>query len=178
MRILAGIFGVIVTLISAMFVVMAIGDLIFGSKTQTSVLLGLLVFFGGTGLAGAFLAKFGFRKKEAGSQLSDFEKEQRILSYASACGGVVTVPNVSLHCHLSLAETQSMLDAMTHTGAAELRVNDDGSFCYLFRGFLRSGPTQPQPGQPVAQPYNPYQLNQAPQAEPPQRPPGMHERQG
>ncbi len=145
MRILLGVFGVLIGLVSLMFVAMAIGDLIFGSKNGTapSVLVGLLVFFLGTGFSGGWLAKWGFFSKPKPA-VSEFEMEQRVLMLAGTRGGVVTVADVALHCRLGVEDGKSTLDRLVDAGVATLHVTDDGGFFYFFKELQAI----PRPGEP------------------------------
>jgi hypothetical protein len=141
MKKLSAIFGILITLFSSFFVFAAIGDLITGDKQNTGVgvLLGLLVFFLGTALSGVLLARYGFSKKT--SSLSELELEQEILILAKLAKGKLTVADVALRCKTSIEESKNILDKMSSQGVAELQINNDGSFFYLFRSFLTSGET-------------------------------------
>lgn len=135
MRTLFGVSGVIVALISAMFVAMAVGDLAGGGdgKTTTSVLVGLVVFFGGTCLAGGYLARRMFRGPRP---VATPAAEQRVLALAARVGGRVTAAEVTARCGLSLADSRAVLDRLVSQGAAELRVAEDGTMVYAILGLL------------------------------------------
>jgi hypothetical protein len=146
--------GVGVALVSAMFCVVFATELVTGSggKTEPPVLAGLVVFFLGTGLAGAYLAWRmmrppgadplpGFvqgwgRRPEAASQDTDAERERRILAFAEAEHGRVTIPEVAAHCRMTVAQAKSDLDRMVVQRVAELLVTEKGVLVYVFRGFI------------------------------------------
>jgi hypothetical protein len=141
MRVFLGVLGVIVAIGSSFFVMFAIGDLITGGdgKTTVGVLLGLLTFFLGTGFAGVKLAMIGFRSQPAGPvpvQLTELDKEQRVLALAGAMAGRVTASEVALNCQLSLTDSKATLDRLVSYGAAEMQLTDDGVVVYTFTGFL------------------------------------------
>jgi hypothetical protein len=136
MRTLLGVFGVIVALISAMFVAMAVGDLAGGGdgKTAPSVLVGLLVFFGGCCVAGGYLARRMFRAARPVDPSP--VAEQRVLALAAQVGGRVTAAEVTARCGLGLADSRAVLDRLVSQGAAELRVAEDGTMVYAILGLL------------------------------------------
>jgi hypothetical protein len=140
MRKFLGVLGVLIAIFSSFFVAAAIGDLVTGGdgKTGTGVLLGLLVFFLGTGFAGIILAKVGFQNPTGPKvvELTDFDKEQRILAFAGYMQGRVTASEVALNCRLSLEDSQETLDRLVSSGAAEIQLTDDGVMVYCFTGFL------------------------------------------
>ncbi|HEY0192483.1 MAG TPA: hypothetical protein VGC42_15290 [Kofleriaceae bacterium] len=139
MRTLLGVLGVIVALLSAMFVAMAIGDLAGGGDGQTppSVLAGVLVLFSGACVAGAYLARRMFRgSPSAVTTPPASAAEQRILALAAQVGGRVTAVEVAARCGLSLADSRAALDRLTSQGVAELRVADDGTIVYAILGLL------------------------------------------
>ena len=140
MRKSLGVLGVLIAIFSSFFVAAAIGDLVTGGdgKTGTGVLLGLLVFFLGTGFAGIVLAKIGFKNPTTPNvvELTEFDKEQRILAFAGYMHGRVTAPEVALNCRLSLEDSQETLDRLVTNGAAQIQLTDDGVMVYCFTGFL------------------------------------------
>ncbi len=135
---LVGGLGVCIVLISLMFLVMFVGELIWGSDTERSVLLGLVVFFCGSAAAGFVLARSCFRNPAAVPVPTEFEREQRILDRAKAAGGRVTIPEIAADCDLSLQDSKQLLDEFVLEGAAEMLVTDDGILVYRFAGFLSS----------------------------------------
>src|SRR5438477_10427780 len=92
-----GVLGVCLVIFSACFVVMAIGDLLGGGdgKTTKSVLLGILTFVLGTGLAGVKLALVSFRQQITTPVITEFDREQKILALAESTDGRLTVPEVA-----------------------------------------------------------------------------------
>lgn len=135
---LMGTLGVCVALVSVLFLVMFVGELIWGSKTEPPVLVALVIFFLGTGAAGAILARNCFRARAGSSApvLSEFDREQRILDRAKAVGGRLTVAEVAADCDLGLEDSKRILDHFVVNGAAEMLVTDDGILVYRFPGFL------------------------------------------
>ncbi len=157
MRIVLGILGVLIGLVSLMFVAMAIGDLAFGSKdgTAPSVLIGLLVFFLGTGCSGGWLVKWGlFTNPKAVPPVSEFEKEQRVLMLAGARGGRLTVADVALSCRLGVEDGKATLDRLVDTGVAMLHITDDGGFFYVFKD-LQANPQSNPAGNAAASVHRP-----------------------
>ncbi|MBI2759829.1 MAG: hypothetical protein HYX51_00175 [Chloroflexi bacterium] len=134
--------GVCIAILSAFFVAAAIGDLVTGDdpNTSTGVLLGLLVFFLGTGAGGVFLAVKNYRARPAGAPETDFEQEQRILALAQYRGGRLTIAEVAVSCQMSIAESKQRLDRMRGQGVAEIALMDDGVLVYTFSAFLPPGP--------------------------------------
>src|ERR1700753_1075515 len=121
MRTLLGVFGVIVALISAMFVAMAVVDLAGGGdgKTPPSILVGLLVFFGGACVAGGYLARRMFRGARSAVTAAPVA-EQRVLALAAQVGGRVTAVEVTARCGLSLADSRAVLDRLGAPGTAHM----------------------------------------------------------
>jgi hypothetical protein len=134
-RIGFGIFGIVVTLISAMFVAMAVVDLITGDnvKTARGTLVGLLVLFTGSTIWGLYLTlkSFGWRLPRPHWR-AEQAKEQEVLTYANSVGGRVTVPEVAVHCQLSIEESEEILNEFAAHHAAELLITDDGTTVYDF----------------------------------------------
>jgi hypothetical protein len=141
MRKFWGITGVLILLFSAFFVAAATGDILKGGdgKNSLGVLWGLLVFFSGTGIGGAVMIKSFLWNKVGPPQVSDFDQEQRVLWLAQNKAGIVTVPEAALHCRLSIEDAKHVLDRMSTQGVAELRFRDDGSYFYVFNGFVPPG---------------------------------------
>jgi hypothetical protein len=132
---LLGVLGVTLALFSSFFVMAAIGDLFGGdTETKTSVLLGLLVFFSGTGFAGAYLAKRSLRSPEP--TLTDEERERLVLRLAADHQGRLTAAEVAAHTPLSLQESQQMLERLEQHRAAELQLTPDGAMVYHFPQLL------------------------------------------
>lgn len=137
MRGLLGVLGVTLALFSSFFVVAAIADLAGGdTETATGVLLGLLVFFSGTGFAGGYLAWRKLRSAEP--TLDDEERERLVLRLAADRQGRLTAAEVAAHTPLSLRESQQMLDRLEQHRAAELQLTPDGAMVYRFPQLLTS----------------------------------------
>jgi hypothetical protein len=133
--------GVVIAILSSFFVAAAIGDLITGDDpdTSTGVLLGLLVFFLGTGAGGVFLAVKSYRPRPQGAPETEFEREQRVLALAQYRGGRLTIADVAVSCQMSIAESKQRLDRMRQQGVAEIALMDDGVLVYTFSAFLPPG---------------------------------------
>lgn len=133
---LLGALGVFIGLVSVLFVVVFVGQLIEGSRTERGVLVGLVVFFLGTAVAGAALARKCFHRPPTAPPPTESELEQRILDFAKQAGGRVTVPEVAADCDLSLEDSKRLLDHFVLDEAADALVTDDGIMVYRFHGFL------------------------------------------
>lgn len=133
MRTLFGMLGVLVALFSLFLVVTSVSELVSGGgTTETSVLIGLLVFFSGTSLLGAWFARKMLRKPGR----SAFEIEQAVLALAAAHGGRLTLAEVSTGCRLSVADARDALQRLCGQGVADLHMTDAGVEVYAFEGFI------------------------------------------
>jgi hypothetical protein len=137
MKVAFGVFGIVVSIVSAMFVAMAISDLVGGDgDTSRSTLVGLLALFLGAGFWGLNLARNAFGWRLPGVRLprlrSDTEREKAVLAYAVAAGGRVTVIEVAGSCGFGIEESKRILDRFVVNAAAELLVADDGTLVYDF----------------------------------------------
>ncbi len=145
---------------SAMFTAMAITDLIGGnSGTETGVLVGLLVFFGGLTAAtgygalrllrdappppattSATAATAGAAQATAASTPAgpgvDIALEARILAYASQRAGRVTAAEIAVACGVPIDVASAALDGLAVRGHADLQVSPDGATVYVIAGFL------------------------------------------
>ena len=139
MRTLLGLFGILVTLTSLLFVFAAIGDLAGGdSDTETGILVGLLVFFSGTAATGGWFAKrmLGARRASGPAPVSAAEIERTVLAEAKSGGGRLTVTELAANTDLSLAEAEAILEKLCHTGIAQMRFTDDHQPVYAFPGLM------------------------------------------
>ncbi len=135
MRGFLGALGVGIALFSGLFVVMAIGDLIGGSDTETGVLIALLVFFTGTTAAGVYMAKrhlIDVAREEAAN--SRRAREQAVLEVAAGSGGTVTVAEIAAGTGWGISETRELMGELAREGIAESDVNERGELLYVFRG--------------------------------------------
>jgi hypothetical protein len=141
MRNVWGTFGVIVTLFCAMMLAMAIGNLITGEDPETarSTLVGLVVLFTGGTLWGLNIARESFKWPHSGQILARLlhrqpprDRRQDVLSYATSGGGRVTVVEVAGRCHLSVEESEAILNDFAAREIAELLVTEDGTVVYDF----------------------------------------------
>lgn len=103
LRICSGMVSFLLGCICLVFFLAATQDLIVGDpETGRGVLAGLFVFFGMLSL-GSFTATFlSFKPFIFGENSSSVEHEHRILNFAKASGGRVTVGEAALNCYLSV----------------------------------------------------------------------------
>jgi hypothetical protein len=66
----------------------------------------------------------------------DAERERRILQFAEAEHGRVTVAEVATHCGVTVAQAKADLDRLVQQQVAELQVTERGVLVYVFPGFL------------------------------------------
>ncbi len=124
--------GVIIVLFSAFIVASAIMDSIGGeSDTETSVLVGLVVFFSLTGFGGLYLT-VNSRKK--GKRQAEQRMEREIFRVIAARGGRVTPFEIAAETDLSAGEAQAYMDKLCNDGMGELQVTSEGNLIYVFRG--------------------------------------------
>lgn len=141
---------------SAMFTAMAITDLIAGdSGTETGVLVGLLVFFGGltaaTGYGAVRLLRDAPRPSvttsvndAAGTHAAstpagpgvDIALEGRILAHAAQHAGRVTAAEIAVACAVPIDVATAALDGLAVRGHADLQVSPEGAAVYVIAGFL------------------------------------------
>ena len=134
MRGLMGCFGLVLTLCSVPFVIMAIDDIIAGQDVGVAAAMGF--FFAGTAAAGGWVARRTLQNKPPPKQIAPAIKEQQILALAAGMGGRITVSEVALRSGLSIDESRVELDKMVNKGVAEIFVTDDGAQVYHFAGLL------------------------------------------
>ena len=137
-RAVLGVFGVLIALVSLLFVVMAIGDIAGGDayESEAGVVWALLLFFLATGACGGWMAWRNLRRVRHGTPETAEELEQRILSVARKLGGRVTVLEVASRCGVSIEEAKEALSRMSRHGVIEPGLTDDGVMIYTFSGFL------------------------------------------
>lgn len=170
MRTWLGIGGVVMLLVSIFFVAAAVGDILRGGdgKTPMGVLWGLLLFFSGLSFVGGVMIRKGFWAASGPPPVSQFEQEQRILALAEHEGGRLTISQVALHCHISVANSKLMLDHLASQGVAQMHFDDNGDFYYNFKGLVSNAPnnnqhsnsqtnqsTNPSTNQQAQQEFNP-----------------------
>ena len=140
-----GILGIGVALVSLFFVVAAIGDLVLKREPEmVSVLVGMVVLFGGLAASGVFAAWKFMRSAPA---QPNFELENRILQLAEAKRCRLTVGMVALHCRASIEESRAALEKMALQGAANVQVEDDGGIVYDFSDIFPSCESEPRKGE-------------------------------
>jgi hypothetical protein len=164
---LLGALGIFIALICGLFAVMFVVEAASGGdgKTTPGVYAGLIAFFGGTFVVGAYLAwrmlrprpptvgaarpyaqrsGRGGRSANAAASTERAESaaapagnpEHRVLRLAEREHGRVTVPEVAAHCDLTVAEAKAILDGFVVQEVAALHVTDAGVLVYVFDGFL------------------------------------------
>ncbi len=134
-RIAFGVFGIVMALVSAMFVAIAISSLITGEdqKTARSTLVGLVVLFGGGFVWGLNIARgsFGWQLPRLPRRVAR-DKSQEVLTYATSGGGRVTVVEVAGRCGLGVDDAEAILNDFAAREIAELLMTDDGTVVYDF----------------------------------------------
>jgi hypothetical protein len=141
--------GAMIALVSAFFVAAALVESAAGGdgKTSPGVYAGLIAFFGGTFVAGAYLVWYMLRKRSATAGTSDppherpappteADRERRVLLYAGSEHGRVTVPEVAARCDMTIADAKATLDRLVSQEAATMQVTEAGVLVYVFPGFL------------------------------------------
>jgi hypothetical protein len=74
--------------------------------------------------------------EESGPVESDADRERRILQFAEAEHGRVTIAEVATHCRVTVTEAKTDLDRMVAQQVAQLLVTESGVLVYVFPGFL------------------------------------------
>lgn len=138
-RLAGGVLAGLLAISSAFFVAAAIVDLAGESETEDGVLAGLLVFFLGVGIGAGYLCWRAFRRRPLSPEAAR-SWEQCVLELARTSGGMVTVAAVALHCHLSVEESQALLNRLARDGIADPSLSDTGVFEYRFLGVGQSKP--------------------------------------
>ena len=142
--------GVMIALVSAFFVAAAVVESASGGdgKTSPGVYAGLIVFFGGTFIAGAYLVWRMVQKRPAASGTPDpapvgqpappteADRERQVLRFAEKEHGRVTIPEVAASCDMTIAEAKATLDRLVTLQAAAIQVTQSGVLVYVFPGFM------------------------------------------
>jgi hypothetical protein len=151
-----GCVGIGIALFGGLFFAMFLVTLLTGGdgKTETGVLAGLVVFFGGMLAVGVYLAWRMFSQKPAAAAArgagrpgtgvpsappppqTDEERERRVLRFAEHERGRVTIPEVATNCDMSLADSKGTLDRLVLADVAQIQVTQTGVLVYVFPGFL------------------------------------------
>lgn len=135
MRRAAAILAASLSLFAVVVAIALVGDLVSGDDTTaTGTTVGALVL--ALLLAGGFgvLSWQAFRPTRFEQTEEGRRAERCVLDAAKANGGVVTVATVAVHCRLTVAEGQSVLERLTRQGIAEPGLTDGGTFEYRFPG--------------------------------------------
>lgn len=139
-----GALGVLMALFSGCGVIAFATDLVANRKPEDlPALLSLSFFFAGTAVAGILLARHYLRRPPPRPNV---QLENRILQLAYAHRARLSVPQVALHCQVSIEESRAALERMVMQGAAVPQVDDDGTISYYFDDLLPP-PGAPPPGQ-------------------------------
>lgn len=129
MRVIA-VFGWLLLAISALFSVIAFGDLLAGREgdVRPQINLGIGAFF-------LVLGYFGFRLAtgKPGSQPA-LSPDQQMLALAQRLNGRLTLAEAVLHCRLPVSEAKEVLRGLVHQGLADLHLTEGGEEVYAFSG--------------------------------------------
>jgi len=130
-----GALGIVLFLVSVLFAVVALGDLRTGGSpgTDPAGSLGVAVFFLLLAACGAWMAADNIWRPRRAATMA---LEERILALAEARQGLLTVDEVAMACHLSVARSKAALDRLAAAGGAEMRSTGRGVLVYAFAGFL------------------------------------------
>jgi len=140
--------GLVTVLVSVFFVAGGIVQLATGdTETPRDGSVGLIVVFGGTLIAGAYLIWRMVRRRPGGgtddplieeppAPPTEADRERRVLRFAETEHGRVTVPEVAASCDMTIAEAKATLDRLVTVEAAIIQVTDSGILVYVFPGFL------------------------------------------
>lgn len=129
MRLLKKIVGSVVLLFSLPFVAMAAWDLVTGGgDTRPGVLVGLLVLFSATSLAGALLIR-GSRNTSGGAGVP---LEVLALRQAKAHGGTLGAAQLAAAIGVPLVEARRVLEGCVRQGACTVLVDENGAELYRF----------------------------------------------
>ena len=141
--------GATIALVSAFFVAGGIVQLATGdTETPRDGSVGLIVIFGGTFVAGAYLIWRMLRRRprDAGSgdplvdeppaPPTEADRERQVLRFAESEHGRVTVPEVAVNCDVTIAEAKATLDRLAMLQAATIQVTPSGVLVYVFPGFM------------------------------------------
>jgi hypothetical protein len=161
-----GALGIVVALFGALFLVFFISEFATGGngRTQPPVYVGLIVFFGGVTVSGAYLVwRMLLRRTEASGAArpgtgstgtgrrppehqptgaseapptNAAERERRILRLVEIEHGRVTIPEVAARCSMTIEESKAELDRLVLNEVAEIQVTASGVLVYVFPGFL------------------------------------------
>lgn len=141
-RIIAGLFGASMILFSLPCVATGLYEMAAGSADAGT--LGAVVLFGGFSLIGMILGIWAVRKRSLPPATLDASSEHMVLSLAKSNRGVLTVPELSLQAHLSLEQSEQLLEDMTKRNVAEVDIAADGNIVYIFPAFARGAHTTQQ----------------------------------
>ena len=143
-----GALGVVMALFSGCGFVAFFTDLITGRRPdQFAAGLSLSFFCAGTAVVGLLIARHYFRKPPARPNV---QLENRLLQVGYAHRGRLTVPQVALHCQVSIEESRELLERMVAQGVAVPEVDDDGTITYVFDDLLPPPGATPAATEPLS----------------------------
>lgn len=146
-RIVSGVFGTLMGLVSLPCVLAMVADLAQGTDNVTGALI-VGSFFTLTGILSLFMlyyAAFGGKKKETPWALEEWQ-ERQILSLAQREGGVLSIASLALHSQLSTENAQKALEELERRQVATTWIDDAGALVYRFPAFSAGAPTASNAG--------------------------------
>ncbi len=118
---------------SGLIVVSAIGDLVQGSDTSSGILMGLVVFFGLTGIASGryvFKTRIGVKRK------IEEKKERKLLNIIRKKSGRITPFELASESDFSFDEAKNALEQLCIRGVGQAHITDEGYTVYVFDGVV------------------------------------------
>lgn len=116
---------------SGFVVISAIGDLMQGSDTSSGVLIGLIVFFGLTGIASG---RYVFKTRTRIKRKIEEKKERKILNLIKKKGGRITPFELASESDYSFEESKALLDQLCVKGIGQAHITEEGHTVYVFEG--------------------------------------------
>lgn len=146
-RIVSGIFGTLMGLVSLPCVLATVADIAQGTDNVTGALI-LGSFFSLTGLLSLFMlyyAAFGWKKKDKEWALEEWQ-ERQILALAQREGGVLSIASLALNSQLSTEDAQKALEELERRQVATTWLDDAGALVYRFPAFSTGAPAASHAG--------------------------------
>lgn len=143
LRRLLGVAGAFTALGSLLFAVMAASELMgFGDgKTESPVLLALLIFFAATCFCGVWLVRWGFQRQpvEGAAPEDPHQQVRLVLNLAQAHNGELTLLQVASETGLNIEQSRKILEDLVAEGLAQMHVDEEGVMRYRFPDLRRRG---------------------------------------